>query len=696
MAQHGADGRIRFGVFEADFSSKELFKEGKRVPLANQSFVALAALLERPGQLVSREELRKRLWPDNRVVEFDQGLNAIINRLRDAMGDGPAGAGLIETLPRRGYRFIGTLQGEPVGEPPKHDRKKITPYAVVIGLCALAALTAALLMRRAPVGDLRVSDLKVRPLTSLVGREVAPQLIPRKGELLFAWNGAAAAAGRFDLYSRGLDSERMVRITHNPALALHAALAPDGKQIALARQGEDDSGVYLVAPAGGRERLLSAVNFLSEPFMQVSWSPDSRQVAYATEESDGWSHIQLSDVPGPAKRELANPPGCADAGMPAFSPDGRWLAFVCTSSVAVYKVYATQLGNGATRSLASLQGNPQGLAWTAAGDALVVANESETDSGIWRITLDGQSSPLLRSEGSLGPGISVAERRTAFVRESHVIDIWRSDLQAPSSASEDLISSTRTQLVPAYSPDGSRIAFESTRSGSPEIWLADADGRNPVKLTSFNGPQTGAPSWCSDGRLIAFDSRASGTSAIYVLDIFGGRPEQLQTSQANLSLPAWSSDCRWIIASNGRQAIYRVPATGGPAEQFTEKRTYRAVVTGSRVIFNVAGQSGVVLWSKPIEGGVEAPLEGMVSLRYSDSWTATPRGVYYTSSGARSAVVGFYDFGTRQAHVMRTLDGLPLALGGLGMAVSADQRWLLYTRSERSEGDIMMIESQPR
>src|SRR5690242_385258 len=112
MAQYGADGRIRFGVFEADLESKELFKEGKRVPLANQSFVALATLLERPGQLVSREELRKRLWPDNRVVEFDQGLNAIINRLREAMGDGPAGAGLIETLPRRGYRFIGTLEGE--------------------------------------------------------------------------------------------------------------------------------------------------------------------------------------------------------------------------------------------------------------------------------------------------------------------------------------------------------------------------------------------------------------------------------------------------------------------------------------------------------------------------------------------------------------------------------------------------------
>jgi DNA-binding winged helix-turn-helix (wHTH) protein len=345
MAQHGAFGRIRFGVFEADLQSKELFKEGKRVPLANQSFVALAALLEHPGQLVSREELRKRLWPDNRVVEFDQGLNAIINRLRDAMGEGPAGAGLIETLPRRGYRFIGTLQETPASEARNQARTKIIVSGLVIGMCALASLAAVLLTVRghSQTGDPKMGNLKLRPLTSLEGREVAPQLISRKGELLFAWNGEAAAAGRFDLYSKGIDSERLVRITHNPAVALHAAFAPDGKQIALARKDENHSGVYLVTPAGGQERLLAAADFLDEPFMQVSWSPDAQQVAYATQESDGWSHIQLSDVTGPGKRKLANPAGCADAGTPAFSPDGRWLAFICTSSVALYNVYVTDL-----------------------------------------------------------------------------------------------------------------------------------------------------------------------------------------------------------------------------------------------------------------------------------------------------------------------------------------------------------------
>jgi hypothetical protein len=348
-----------------------------------------------------------------------------------------------------------------------------------------------------------------------------------------------------------------------------------------------------------------------------------------------------------------------------------------------------ELSTRAVRSLASLQGDPQGLAWTLAGDALIVASELGNESAIWRVTLSGHPTRLLRSEGPLGPGIAAAAGRIAFVRDNPVIEISRADLTSPMTATDNLISSTRTQLIPTYSPDGARIAFESTRSGSSEIWLADADGRNPVKVTSFDGPLTGAPSWCADGRRIAFDSRATGASAIYVLDILEGQPRRLETTVANLALPVWSQDCRWIIASNGRTALYRVPVAGGATEQFTAKRSYRAVVSGLNVIFNVTGEHGVELWSKPVEGGVEIPLEGVPPLQPWDAWTATLRGIYYTSSGSPS--ISFYDYASHHARVVRPLQGSPAALGGLGISVSKDERWLLYTRAERSEADIMTI-----
>jgi len=686
-----SDARIRFDGFEADLRSGELFKDGRRVALPNQSFLALAAFLERPGQLVTREELRARLWPDNRVVEFEQGLNAIINRLREALGDSAGNAKFIETLPRRGYKFIGTIHaGSADGR-----RRRARIYGLAIGLCA--AVAAVIVVRlygsRAAGED---SNFEVGPLTSLIGREVAPAFAPDGERLLFGWNGDTGSGGRFDLYSKSIDSEKIVRLTHHSANAISAAWAPGGKQVAFARTTDADSGVYLMATTGGAEQLLAPAVFLDEPFMQLSFSPDGRLLAYSAVTSVGASVIHVLTLDGHRTQLLERPPSCLDAGASTFSPDGRQLAFVCTSSVAVYGVYVTVMPAGRPKLLASLQGYPQGLAWTSDGRTLIVANDAGDGSSVWRLTLSGRLSLIPGAEEALGPGVSVAEGRIAFVREKHLVDIWRADLTKANDSGNALISSTRMQLVPQYSPDGARVAFQSTRSGSSEIWLADADGRNPVRLTSFKGPLTGAPSWCNDGRRIAFDSRESGVSAIYVIDILEGRPHRLETSRTNLSLPVWSEDCRWIFASDGRAALYKVPVAGGAAEIFTNKQTYRAAVSAERIVFNVSAADGVELWSKPAEGGVEAALNMMPRLEYSDSWAATRSGIYYTKSEPRPATLWFYDFASQRTRVVRALQEALAPLGGLGIAVSRDERWLLYTRTENWQGDVMMLSERSR
>jgi Tol biopolymer transport system component/DNA-binding winged helix-turn-helix (wHTH) protein len=681
------NARMRFGEFEADLQSRELFRSGARISLPNQSFLALAALLERPGQLVSREELRARLWPDKRVVEFEQGLNAIINRLREAMGDSAADPKFIETLPRRGYRFIATVS-ESAPDEDRRDKRRLI-YKLAIGLCAVVGLFALTFFFASQSDNDEVSNLTITPLTSLIGRELAPAFSPDGERLVFGWNGHADGAGGFDLYMKHADSEETVRLTHDPADALSSAWSHDGAQIAFARRSAKASGIYLIPSTGGPERLLARAEFLDEPFMQLSWSPGDRLLAYSAIGSAGASVIHVRALNGIDTRILPRPQFCADAGAPAFSPDGRQLAFVCTSSVAVYGVYISELPSGPPRLLTSMQGYPKGLAWTPKG--LIVANDAGDGSALWRLTLSGRLSRLPVAEESLGPGVTIAAGRIAFVREKHLLDIWRADLRAPAESGRKLITSTRTQLVPQYSPDGTHIAFQSTRSGSSEIWIADADGGTPMKLTSFKGPLTGAPDWCSDNRRIAFDSRASGTSAIFIVDIRDSRPHRLETSRTNLALPVWSEDCQWIFASDGRAALYRVPASGGPAVRFTEQHAYRVAVSGRRVVFNVAGNSGVELWTKSIEGGAESALVGMPRLKYSDSWAVVPRGIYFTESRMGASGVRFYDFASQRISVVRDLQGMPEPLGGLGISVSRDERWILYTRTEDWQGDIMMV-----
>ena len=101
--------KIRTGLFEIDLDSGQMHKNGRRLPLQEQPFRVLAMLLERPGEVVTRQELQARLWPSDTYVGFDEGLNTAIRKLRTAFGDSAANPRFIETLPRRGYRFIAPL-----------------------------------------------------------------------------------------------------------------------------------------------------------------------------------------------------------------------------------------------------------------------------------------------------------------------------------------------------------------------------------------------------------------------------------------------------------------------------------------------------------------------------------------------------------------------------------------------------------
>ena len=110
MPRTNSNGVIRFGVFEADLRSGELRKSGVKIRLREQAFQVLSELLERPGEVVTREELRDRLWPDGTFVDFDHSLNAAVNSIREVLGDSAASPRFVETVPRRGYRFIAPVE----------------------------------------------------------------------------------------------------------------------------------------------------------------------------------------------------------------------------------------------------------------------------------------------------------------------------------------------------------------------------------------------------------------------------------------------------------------------------------------------------------------------------------------------------------------------------------------------------------
>lgn len=156
--------RIPFGPFEADLAARELYRDGQRVPLQEQPFLFLAALLERPGELVTREELRQRLWPDGTFVEYDVGLNKAATKLRDALGDDAASPRYIETLPKRGYRFIS--QSPPPDQKGQTGLSVLHRYLAVIAAIVVILITVAFVERK-PARPHRRVVVAVLPLKTL-------------------------------------------------------------------------------------------------------------------------------------------------------------------------------------------------------------------------------------------------------------------------------------------------------------------------------------------------------------------------------------------------------------------------------------------------------------------------------------------------------------------------------------------------
>jgi Tol biopolymer transport system component/DNA-binding winged helix-turn-helix (wHTH) protein len=722
--------RIRFEGFEADLRTEELSNSGRKIRLPQQSFRVLAMLLERAGELVTREELRARLWPAGTLVEYDQGLNTAVNRLREALRDSAEAPRFIETLPKRGYRFIAAIEVEalPPGTPDRSSgpsgtetaaalrhnnygpdggradqpvdvaREPASPVrmplqrrillCVAAGLGTFLIITGALLVRSHRPVIHPAPRRQVLPFTSLPGQEVAPTFSPDGSQIAFAWNGGTGAGNRFDLYVKSLGSERLLRLTHQPSRLISPAWSPDGSAIAFMRQTDESGGIFVIPALGGSERSIVSSGVSLSSFVQISWSPGGRRLAYAAYGPRGAAQVYVVSLDSLNAQPLSPAPECLHAGEPAFSPDGQQLALICISSSQVYSVYLVGLPHGPLRLLATIMGYAQGLTWSADGSRLIFSNDPGDGGELWQLTLDGQLTQFPFGEEASAPAVAVRGGRMAYVRGRRTIDIWRADLATahPEESATRLIYTTRAQIVPRYSPDGGRIAFQSNRSGSTEIWITDAQGADPDRLTSFNGPFTSTPSWCSDGRRIAFDSRASGISAVYIEDVGERVPRKVVTSRGNLSLPAWSADCRWIFASDGTNALYRFPSSGGQAERFTNRASSYSVVVADRLIFNVTGPTGVVLWTKPASGGPEIPLEKMPRLTYSDAWTATTAGIYYTDSSSQPVTINFYEFATRATRTLMTVKEAPPPGAGPGIAISPDGRWLLYTeKDEHSE-----------
>jgi Tol biopolymer transport system component len=664
-------------------------------------------LLEVDGRVVTRDELRSALWPEETFVDFEHSVNTAIKKLRKALGDSAENPTYIETVPKVGYRFLAPVgwdcdpenshapqPGSALVVPDQAvlQRQRPRGSGVLIGAFVMALVvgsSVALLLYRGSLFRSRAPEPSLSLAVASLGEKYSPSLSPDGKQLAYSWNGGSGS--HFSIYVKLLGNEEPLRLTRHDSIDFNPVWSPDGHYIAFCRIKQGETGIYMLAALGGAERKIRDAHWDQRDFDQVfwyfgrlSWSPDGKLLAFSDRVSGNEpTSIYLLALDSLATQKLTSP-GLPGDYNPMFSPDGKTLAFN-RGSQGVTSIYTIPVAGGSDeRRLATGPQFGWGLAWTSDGREIVFGRAGwlARSGWLWKISANG-GEPQRLQFGQEGTEPSIRGNRLIYARQVTNVNIWRKQLNSGDSSAPGsrFLSSTAIESGPQYSPDGNTIAFESTRSGSYEVWTCRSDGSNLIQLTHLNNV-TGTPRWSPDGKQIAFDSRAAGNADIFVMDSQGASLHKLTDETSAEVVPSWSQDGRWInFASDrsGRWEVWKMPSSGGPGVQVTYRGGYGAFESrDGKFLYYTKYPSIPGIWRMPIAGGEESLVIPNFEPDLWGYWAIVFNGIYYLDTTAEPAIT-FVDFKSGQKTRLFGLESRP-AREATGVAASPDGRTILYAQ----------------
>jgi eukaryotic-like serine/threonine-protein kinase len=542
------------------------------------------------------------------------------------------------------------------------------------------------------------------PLTSLPGSEDNPAFSPDGTQVAFGWVPEDAFFP--DVYVQLINGGgARLRLANDGHVRDYPSWSPDGRLIALWENGvrEEAIRLNLISPLGGPERTALTCEGVRFPPGPIAWSPDSRWIATGPVKQvngTGAGLVLVSPATGERIDWVALDPVFVGSAAPAFSPDGRRLAYTRTTGDFTGQVNIVGVGPdgkpvGVPTPLAYNGQEAYSPTWTPDGrNLLVVDGSSSSNGGIARVPVDAPGAAV--HLGGLDHARTIALSRDGtkliFSRGADNSDIWRLDVHDPAKSGR-LAPSTLWDGGAEYSPDGQRIAFSSNRGGARELWVANANGDNAQPVTSFNGPIVGTPRWSPDGRQLVFDARPDGNSDIFVVSTGGGQMRQLTKRSGDDARPAWSADGRSIYFSSdrgGRNEIWRMAAEGGDAVQITRQggMAVLAAADGQRLYYRRSDSGGIFeIGTEGTSDTEVVPAPAYASLSYA----VTRSGLWFValpSSAHPYWSVQLRRFADGKTIEVARLDDRP---DGLPLSVSPDERYVLLTRLDSSGTDLQLV-----
>jgi Tol biopolymer transport system component/DNA-binding winged helix-turn-helix (wHTH) protein len=530
----------RFGIFEVDAPNNELRRSGAPIKIRDQSFRILVFLLEHAGELVTREDLQRALWSSDTFVDFDHGLNTAVMKLREALGD-PADKPLyIETVPKRGYRFIApvsreqdqTLQSESTSVPPSatnvvgdanrmplhqnastvvhslpktHTRHRL---AILTMCCACVLLAGAgwFVYKKWP--SVRALPVQ-RSLTRLTfddGLQMGATWSPDGRYIAYS----SDRGGKSDIWLQQISGGDPIQVTKGPGQNWQPDWSPDGRYIAY-RSEESDGGIYITPALGGVGQQRKIAPFGYYPL----WSPDNSEMLLQTHfDRFSSNRFYIAQLDGSPPREVLAEfltQKKLSAMSAAWHPDGKRITVWVGDSTPSPSFWIVPIAGGpgvkleiapmVQKELAEFSakgeiGDQQGdasFSWSPLGDALYFERGFRGATNIFKLTVDPESLQATRIERlTTGPGsdagvaVSRDGRRLAFTANSQQIQTWLFPFDATTGqikgGGNAITSPGRTSVDPILSPDGTKVAYDAPRGESEPNHL---NVRNELWLKSL-------------------------------------------------------------------------------------------------------------------------------------------------------------------------------------------------------------------
>jgi Tol biopolymer transport system component len=577
------------------------------------------------------------------------------------------------------------------------------PVVLVAATVGVAALLVGVTRPTGRSPAARTAGLTPVFVTTLPGSELFPSASPDGASVAFTWS---RPDGPLNIFVKRIEAEGLRRITETEEVDLGSAWSPDGGKIAflrgIARKGPL-CRVVVASLDGGGETVVAETEKDWGPFL--SWTPDSHGLVFSECRAPNPCALKLIRLDTKREHYLTSPqPGTPGDTSPSISPDGKSLLFLRrttdSTTVQLQRLAGGSVPAGDPVQLTSDSMFATAPTWAADGRTFFfLSGEEGVGMKLWRMAPDRRAEPtLLATMGDTlyEAGIAVTGNKVITVDLRFDINIHRVERRGSRST---LTTSNRSDTFPHFSPDGAKVAFESTRLGGSDIFLMNADGSGVERLTHFGRGRAETPRWSPDGKRIVF---AAGVSPgdIYVVPSGGGKPALVIGGPENDFLPSWSADGRWMYFTStrgGKEDIWKAPVDGGGAPvQLTRNGGCRPIASDDgRFVYYTRrkrqASQGANLWRVGVDGGGETQVfERLVY--HSENFDVNGRMIYYAGSLSEPRKKGIRVFDPSDGS-----DRELIAFGGplrKGLTVARGGSVILYTQLDYHNADLVMFEVQ--